>query len=141
MYEALHGRIARLAGEGEVLRAGLKGVEKESLRASSGGEIAATPHPPALGSALTHPWLTTDYSEALIEFVTPPFRERAEVARNLGDYHRFVIRNIGDELLWAASMPCEIRGDEAIPSPATALRIQEGSGTCTGSASGTATGG
>ena len=115
MYEALHGRIARLAGEGEVLRAGLKGVEKESLRASSAGEIAATPHPPALGSALTHPWLTTDYSEALLEFVTPPFCDRAEVTRSLGDLHRFVVHNIGDELLWAASMPCEVRGDEAIP--------------------------
>ena len=115
MYEALHGRIARLAGEGELLRAGLKGVEKESLRADPAGAIAATAHPPALGSALTHPWLTTDYSEALLEFVTPPFPDRAEVARNLRDSHRFVVRNIGDELLWAASMPCEIRGDEAIP--------------------------
>ena len=115
MYEALHGRIARLAGEGEVLRAGLKGVEKESLRADPAGAIASTPHPPALGSALTHPWLTTDYSEALLEFVTPPFRDRAEVAGNLRDSHRFVVRNIGDELLWAASMPCEIRGDDAIP--------------------------
>ena len=115
MYSALHGRVARLAGEGEVLRAGLVGVEKESLRASSAGEISATPHPRALGSALTHPWLTTDYSEALLEFVTPPFRDRAEVARNLRDSHRFVVRNIGDELLWAASMPCEIDGDEAIP--------------------------
>ena len=115
MYAGLHGRIARLSGEGELLRAGLKGVEKECLRADAAGEIAATPHPPALGSALTHPWLTTDYSEALLEFVTPPFRERAEVARALGDSHRFVIRNLGDELLWAASMPCEVRGDEAIP--------------------------
>ena len=115
MYEGLHGRIARLAGEGGLLRAGLKGVEKECLRADAAGEIAATPHPPALGSALTHPWLTTDYSEALLEFVTPPFRDRAEIARELGDSHRFVIRNLGDELLWAASMPCEVRGDEAIP--------------------------
>ena len=115
MYEALHGRIARLAGEGEVLRAGLKGVEKESLRADSAGAIASTPHPPALGSALTHPWLTTDYSEALLEFVTPPFRERAEVVANLHDSHRFVVRNIGNELLWAASMPCEIRGDDSVP--------------------------
>ena len=115
MHEGLHGRIARLAGEGRLLRAGLKGVEKECLRADAAGEIAATPHPPTLGSALTHPWLTTDYSEALLEFVTPPFRDRAEIARELGDSHRFVIRNLGDELLWAASMPCEVRGDEAIP--------------------------
>ena len=115
MYDALHGRIKRLAGAGDVLRAGFKGVEKESLRASPGGELAATPHPPALGSALTHPWLTTDYSEALLEFVTPPFHDRAEVTGYLGGLHRFVARNIGDELLWAASMPCEIPGDEAIP--------------------------
>ena len=115
MYEALHGRIARLAGAGDLLRASLKGVEKESLRASPAGALASTPHPPALGSALTHPWLTTDYSEALLEFVTPPFGHRADVVRNLADLHRFVIRNIDDELLWAASMPCEIAGDDAIP--------------------------
>ena len=114
-YRALHGRIARLAGAGGALRAGLEGVEKESLRASPAGALAATPHPPALGSALTHPWLTTDYSEALLEFVTPPFRDRAEVVENLGDLHRFVLRNVGDEILWAGSMPCEIEGDEAIP--------------------------
>ena len=132
MYEALHGRIARLAGEGEVLRDGLKGVEKESLRADSAGAIASTPHPPALGSALTHPWLTTDYSEALLEFVTPPFRERAEVVGNLHDSHRFVVRNIGDELLWSASMPCEIRGTIRSPLPVTAAPTRDGSGTCTG---------
>ena len=117
MYDALHDRIARLAaaGEGEVLRAGLKGIEKESLRADPRGGIAATPHPAALGSALTRPTLTTDYSEALLEFVTPPSRDRREVTRHLRALHRFVVRNIGDELLWAGSMPCEIAGDEAIP--------------------------
>lgn len=112
---ALHERIARLAGAGDALRAGFKGVEKESLRASPAGALAATPHPPALGSALTHPWLTTDYSEALLEFVTPPFRDRAEVVRRLDDLHRFVLHNVGGEILWAGSMPCEIAGDEAIP--------------------------
>ena len=117
MYDALHGRLARLAaaGAGEVVRAGFKGVEKESLRADAGGRIAATPHPAALGSALTHPTLTTDYSEALLEFVTPPFRDRTEVTASLRGLHRFVARNIGDELLWAASMPCGIPGDEAVP--------------------------
>ena len=114
-YRALHARIGRLAGAGETLRAGFKGVEKESLRTTPAGALAATPHPPALGSALTHPWLTTDYSEALLEFVTPPFRERADVARRLRDLHRFVLRNVGAEILWAGSMPCEIAGDEAIP--------------------------
>ena len=115
MHDTLHGRIRRLAGAGELLRTGFMGVEKESLRATSGGRLAATAHPPALGSALTHPWLTTDYSEALLEFVTPPYCERRDVADNLRNLHRFVARNIGDELLWAGSMPCEIPGDEAIP--------------------------
>ena len=116
-YDTLHERIERLAGAGAAgaLRAGLRGVEKESLRASPEGRLAETPHPSALGSALTHPWLTTDYSEALLEFVTPPFHHRDEVVDTLGNLHRFVARNIGDELLWAASMPCEIPGDEAIP--------------------------
>ena len=114
-YDALHRRIARLAGAGELLRAGLKGVEKESLRSRPNGRLAATPHPAALGSALTHPWLTTDYSEALLEFVTPPFGHRAEVVGDLADLHRFVARNIGDEMIWAASMPCDIASDSDIP--------------------------
>ena len=116
-YDRLHERIERLAGAGagEALRAGLRGVEKESLRASPAGRLAQTPHPAALGSALTHPLLTTDYSEALLEFVTPPFHHRSEVLDTLGNLHRFVARNIGDELLWAASMPCAIESDESIP--------------------------
>ena len=113
--DSLHRRIERLSGAGERLRAGFKGVEKESLRSRPDGRIAATPHPPALGSALTHPWLTTDYSEALLEFVTPPFRHRSEVVDDLANLHRFVARNIGDELLWAASMPCGIASDADIP--------------------------
>ena len=44
---------------------GLRGIEKESLRVTRDGMIALTPHPRVLGSALTHPSLTTDYSEAL----------------------------------------------------------------------------
>ena len=114
-YDALHRRIERLAGTGELLRAGLRGVEKESLRARPDGRLASTPHPSALGSALTHPWLTTDYSEALLEFVTPPYGRRSRVIDDLANLHRFVARSIGDELIWAASMPCEIASDADIP--------------------------
>ena len=113
--DALHRRIERLSGSGELLRAGLRGVEKESLRARPDGRLASTPHPSALGSALTHPWITTDYSEALLEFVTPPFVHRSQVLDELADLHRFVARTVGDELLWAASMPCEIARDAEIP--------------------------
>jgi glutamate--cysteine ligase len=97
------------------LRGGLKGAEKESLRVTPAGEIAQTPHPAALGSALTNPVITTDYSEALIELVTPPFPQTWELLQYLCDLHQFVYRHLRDELLWATSMPCAIRGDASIP--------------------------
>jgi len=97
------------------LQRGLKGVEKESLRVTPRGRIAATPHPRALGSALTNDHVTTDYSEALLELVTPAFPETWELTQFLCDLHQFVYRHIGDELLWATSMPCAIDGEQSIP--------------------------
>ncbi len=110
----------RLAGfvnarEPGVLRGGLKGLEKESLRVTPEGHIAQTSHPEAMGSALTNEVITTDYSEALIELVTPPFRESWELLQYLCDLHQFVYRHLGDELLWATSMPCVLNGDASIP--------------------------
>lgn len=93
----------------------LKGVEKEGLRADASGFIAQTPHPEALGSTLTHPRITTDYSEALLELITPVFDSTEGMLASLRDTHRFVQHHLGDELFWAASMPCEIDGDESIP--------------------------
>ena len=97
------------------LHGGLKGVEKESLRVGPDGRISQEPHPRALGSALTNEAITTDYSEALIELVTPPFHQTWELVQYLCDLHQFVYRQIGDELLWATSMPCAVRGDASIP--------------------------
>ncbi len=110
-------RLAALINsrESTVLRGGLKGVEKESLRVRPDGTIAGTPHPAALGSALTHAYITTDYSEALTELVTPTFRESWELLQFLCDLHQFVYRHLGDELLWATSMPCVVDGDASIP--------------------------
>ncbi len=103
------------AREPGVLSGGLKGVEKESLRVSPEGRIAKTPHPRALGSSLTHPHITTDYSEALLELVTPTFTESWELLQYLSDLHQFVYRNLGDEVLWATSMPCQLQGDASVP--------------------------
>ena len=110
-------RLATLvnAGESGLFEGGKKGLEKESLRVTPGGRIAQTPHPPALGSALASAHITTDYSEALIELVTPPFDETWELLQYLCDLHQFVYRNLGDELLWATSMPCVLEGDASIP--------------------------
>jgi glutamate--cysteine ligase len=111
----LERRLARLKGLGPMLRRSLKGIERECLRVTPAGEIAQTPHPAGLGSALTHPYITTDYSEALLELRTPPGPDIQETLGLLEELHRFVYSQIGDELLWAASMPCRIEGDESIP--------------------------
>ncbi|MDQ7089543.1 MAG: glutamate--cysteine ligase [Methylococcales bacterium] len=94
---------------------GLKGLEKESLRVSNQGMIATTPHPYVLGSALTHSSITTDYSESLLEFITPPFADIKQTLEFLHQTHQFVTENLEDEMLLATSMPCGINGDESIP--------------------------
>jgi glutamate--cysteine ligase len=110
-------RLATLVNSGErgLLRGGRKGIEKESLRVTPQGRIALTPHPAALGSALTNEHITTDYSEALLELITPAFTETWQLLQYLVDLHEFVYKHIGDELLWATSMPCALDGDESIP--------------------------
>jgi glutamate--cysteine ligase len=110
-------RLAGLINSGEraVLRGGRKGVEKESLRVSPDGDIVHTRHPEALGAPLTNEHITTDFSESLIELVTPPFGEAWELLQYLCDIHQFVYRHLNDELLWSTSMPCAIHGDASIP--------------------------
>ena len=103
------------SGEHAVLQGGLKGVEKESLRVTPDGDISRRRHPEALGSALTHEHITTDYSEALLELVTPTFTTSWELLQYLTDLHEFVYPHLGDELLWCTSMPCRLAGDESIP--------------------------
>ncbi|HEY0681115.1 MAG TPA: glutamate--cysteine ligase [Steroidobacter sp.] len=114
---AFERRLATLINtrEPRVLQNGLKGVEKESLRVSPEGRIEHSPHPQVLGSALTHEHITTDYSEALIELVTPAFRESWQLLQYLCDLHQFVYRHLGEQLLWATSMPCMLGGDADIP--------------------------
>ena len=98
-----------------LLCGGFKGIEKESLRIGKDGFIAHTPHPTALGSALTHPTITTDYSESLIELITPPFADIKDSLAYLNNIHQFVYDHLDNEILLGASMPCGINGDESIP--------------------------
>ena len=102
-------------GQPQILQGGRKGVEKESLRVRPDGILATTPHPRELGSALTNVHITTDFSESLIELVTPAFTQSWELLQYLLDLHQFVYRHLDDELLWATSMPCAIKRDEDIP--------------------------
>jgi len=108
-------RVLANADHARILADNRIGIEKEGLRVSPTGRIAATPHPIGLGSALTHPHITTDFSEALIELVTPALQDPYEVSAFLADLHVEVYRQLGDELLWAASMPCVLEGARNIP--------------------------
>lgn len=101
--------------DSSVLAGGLKGVEKESLRVDANGYLAHTEHPPALGSALTNAYVTTDFSEALLEFITPALPSTWEAQQFLCDVHQFTYSGLGDELLWTASMPCRIPADSDVP--------------------------
>lgn len=92
-----------------------RGIEKEGLRVTPDGHIARTPHPAGLGSSLTHRYITTDFSEALLEFHTPVFHEVDAMMACLDEVHRHTAMHLGPERLWCASMPCVLGGDESIP--------------------------
>lgn len=79
------------------------------------GRLAQTPHPAGLGSPLTHPNITTDFSEALCEFITPTFATIDAALHDLDNIHRFVYTQLNDEMLWSASMPCVLGDDRMIP--------------------------
>lgn len=115
MDAVLERELKWLAPRAEVLVGMRRGLEKESLRVQADGHLAQTPHSPAFGSALTHPYITTDYSEALLELITPATTSIAETLGFLDDLHRFIYAHLGDEQLWVNSMPCILGDDDSIP--------------------------
>lgn len=113
---SLSSRLAALSPD--TLRGMRRGVEKESLRAMPDGRLALTPHPQSLGSPLTHPQITTDFSESQIELVTGAHALIEGCVDELTHIHQAVYRAmhaLGDEMLWTSSMPCELPADETIP--------------------------
>ena len=70
--------------------------------------------PRSLGSALTHANITTDYSESLLEFITPATDSIDSLMEQLGDIHRHTIHHLGDERIWPLSMPCFVGDEENI---------------------------
>ena len=112
-FEKRYDALAAIPGN--TIGGGLKGVEKESLRIDMNGFLSQTPHPKALGSALTNRFITTDFSEALLEFVTPPLASTWETLGSMCDVHQFTYERLGRELLWVTSMPCRAPDDVEIP--------------------------
>lgn len=101
----------RKTGHTAVLRDISRGIERECLRITPTAKLAQTPHPEALGSALKHDYITTDYAENLLEFITPVAQDIQTTLAQLTDVHRFAMQQLDDELLWPLSMPCFV-GDE-----------------------------
>ncbi|MGH8441206.1 MAG: glutamate--cysteine ligase, partial [Pseudomonas sp.] len=117
MSELLNRRLS-LLGQGDnlsLLKQCLHGIERECLRVTEDGRLAQTPHPEALGAALTHEQITTDYSESLLEFITPALADPAQTLESLENIHRFAYTKLGSEYLWSPSMPCPLPAEEDIP--------------------------
>jgi len=109
----LHERLHMLPRE--VLTGIRRGIEQESLRVRPDGMLADTPHPPGLGSPLTHPFITTDFSESQLELRTGIHTGVDACLAQLTQLHQLAYRHIGDELLWCTSMPCGLPADDDIP--------------------------
>ena len=116
MFDTFYARLATLDNlcEQNPLAGRRLGLEKESLRYDEDGVISQQLHPSALGSAMTHPYITTDYGEALMELVTPAFENSSETLEFLRDLHTYVYQRLGTENLWATSMPCVLDGEKSV---------------------------
>ena len=110
---SVHERLRALTDG--ALRGMRRGIEKESLRVRSDGTLAQTLHPAALGSALTHPHITTDFSESQLELITGVHASVEGCLEELTHIHQVVYKAIGEEILWCASMPCNLPADHLIP--------------------------
>ena len=114
VYQLLEQRIQHILAQqiSDSLKNARTGLEKESLRVSPDGHLSQSNHPKSLGSALTHPWITTDYAESLLELITPPQARAYQALDFLQNIETFVYQQLDDELLWTASMPCVLAADE-----------------------------
>ncbi|MGB3212426.1 MAG: glutamate--cysteine ligase [Desulforhopalus sp.] len=98
-----------------LLRGVLHGIEKEGLRVDASGTLSLSPHPKQLGAPLTNSSITTDFSESLLELITPVFTNPAAALNFLKTVHQFTYSSMGEEFIWAASMPCRIPDPSLIP--------------------------
>lgn len=107
-------RLSQVASDPSVFKQFGRGLEREALRYTQQGKLSLTPHPKALGSALTNSVVTTDFSESLLEFITPVSFEAQTLLDQLKDVHHFALNEMNGENLWPMSMPCRVSGDDQI---------------------------
>ena len=104
-------RLLKVAANPDALTQLGRGLEREALRITPNGKLSSKPHPAELGSALTNKWVTTDFAEPLLEFITPVSQDVDHLLSQLSDIHQFTYSKLGDEKLWPMSMPCVV-GDQ-----------------------------
>ncbi|OBT17315.1 glutamate--cysteine ligase [Vibrio sp. UCD-FRSSP16_10] len=107
-------RLNQIAANKQVFTQYGRGVERETLRYKADGQIATTPHPESLGSPLTHQWITTDFSESLMEFITPVSHDIPTLLSQLQDIHHYANSKLDQEQLWPLSMPCAVSNEDDI---------------------------
>lgn len=106
--------LAWLEKHPQALQGIRRGLERETLRVTPEGQLATTGHPESLGSALTHKWITTDFAEALLEFITPVDGDIDHMLTVMRDIHRVTARALGEERMWPLSMPCYVKEGQDI---------------------------
>jgi glutamate--cysteine ligase len=108
-------RLAKLKLRPDLLCNSLRGIEKEGLRVDLSGNLSTRPHPVTLGSALTHPRITTDYSEALLELITGTHTRVGDLLTEINEVQRIVSCTLDGELMWNHSMPATLPPEADIP--------------------------
>ncbi|CDG22136.1 Glutamate--cysteine ligase [Xenorhabdus poinarii G6] len=106
--------LSWLAANPTVLKGIGRGIERETLRVTPDGHLAKTEHPQSLGASLTHKWITTDFAESLLEFITPVDSNIDRTMAFLKDLHTYTARHLNNEKMWPLSMPCFIDEEENI---------------------------
>ncbi|OIQ24266.1 glutamate--cysteine ligase [uncultured Vibrio sp.] len=107
-------RLDLIAKQSDVFKRYGRGVERETLRYHQDGHLATTPHPEGLGSAYSNERITTDFSESLLEFITPVSNDVSTLLYQLEDVHHFTQTKLGDEKMWPLSMPCYVSAEDDI---------------------------
>ncbi len=107
-------RLQKVASNPKAFKKAGRGIERETLRFTLGASLSSKPHPVGVGSALTHKYITTDFAESLLEFITPVSNDVDTVIQQLEDVHHYTVSHMGEEKLWPLSMPCFVTHDDDI---------------------------
>lgn len=93
------------------------GVERESLRCNSKGELSKSTHYEVFGDKVSDKFITRDFGEAQLELRTPVCDTVQECYNKLEDITNISLQELNSkgELLWPYSMPCILPEEKDFP--------------------------